>query len=698
MKLYKSMIVFIGGVPVPAFATDTGQTTQLDEVTVTATREAQSLKESSHSVGVLPSGTIRQVKAGHPSEIMGRIPGVHVNVTGGEGHTTGIRQPFSTSPLYLYLEDGIPTRSTGFFNHNALYEINLPQASRIEVSRGPGSALYGSDAIGAVINAQTNPAPLQAELRLDLEAGEHGFRRLLVTGGDTVGDNGYRADVNLTHTDGWRKATEYDRQGFTGRWDRTLESGATLKTVLAYSNIDQQTAGSSRLKRDDYEHNPTQNYTPISFRKVEAGRLSVAYEKETADSLLSITPYARANTMELLPNWSLSYDPTVYETGHDSLGVQAKYRLDFAPLRTRLITGIDVEHSPGSRLEKSITASKDGDVYTSYTTGVTVYDYDVTYSAVSPYAHLEFNPAADWRVTGGLRYDHMEYDYDNKITDGDIVVNPFPAQPGRTVTYSHVADTTVTYHHLSAKLGASYQLSRSDSFFIAYREAFRAPSEGQLFRPGRATNTVNLKPVKAQNREIGLRGKRTGWRYDLAVYSMIKRDDIVTYTHDDGTRESVNAGRTLHEGIEAGVGVDITQRLTFDLAASYAEHTYEAWVESGSGTDYSGKEMPQAPRRIMSARLGYKPVFLNNGHIELEWEKLGSYWMDNDNTTQYEGHSLYNLRVNYPLMKKLELYGRVMNMTDERYATNASYSAFGGEEFAPGMPRTVYVGLSYSLF
>lgn len=697
MKLYMTVLMLGMGFAVVSPVSGAKKTNLLDEVTVTATREAQSLKESSLSVGVISAETIQQVKPGHPSEIMGRVPGVHVNVTGGEGHMSAIRQPISTSPLYLYLEDGIPTRSTGFFNHNALYEINLPQASRIEVSKGPGSALYGSDAIGAVVNAQTNPAPLQAEATLGLEIGEHGFQRLLFTGGNTLGDNGYRADLNLTHTDGWRESTEYDRQGVNGRWDRTLQSGATLKTVLAYSNIDQQTAGSSRLKRDDYETRPTANYTPISFRKVEAARLSMAYEKETANSLFSVTPYVRSNSMELLPNWSLSYDPTIYETGHDSLGVQAKYRLDFAPLRTRLITGVDIDHSPGSRQEKSITANKDGRVYTDYTDGETVYDYDVTYSAISPYAHLELSPSENWRVTTGLRYDHMEYDYDNKTTDADIVVNPFPTQPSRVVTYKHVADTTVAYNNLSAKLGATYQLNNRDALFMAYREAFRTPSEGQLFRPGRASNTVNLKPVKVQNREIGIRGKRQSWRYDVAIYSMLKRDDIVSYTHDDGSRESANAGKTLHEGIEAGLTVDLSQRWSFDVAASYAEHRYESWLENNSGKDYSGNEMPRAPRQIMSARLAYQAPSLNNGRIELEWESLGRYWMDNDNTSQYEGHTLYNLRVNYPVMKKLEVYGRVLNLADERYATNASYSVSGGDEFAPGMPRAVYVGMSYSL-
>jgi len=90
--------------------------TKLDEVSVIGTREAQSLKETALSIGVVKSEEIENIKPAHPSEIMERIPGVHVNVTGGEGHMTAIRQPITTKAVYLYLEDGIPTRSTGFFN------------------------------------------------------------------------------------------------------------------------------------------------------------------------------------------------------------------------------------------------------------------------------------------------------------------------------------------------------------------------------------------------------------------------------------------------------------------------------------------------------------------------------------------------------------------------------------------------------
>jgi Outer membrane cobalamin receptor protein len=130
-------------------------TTPLHTVIVSASREEQLLSETPASIGVIGEDAIRTVGATHPQQILSQVPGVAVSVTNGEGHTTAIRQPFTTSPLYLFLEDGLPIRATGFFNHNALYELDLPMAGGIEVTRGPGSALYGSDAIGGIINMLT---------------------------------------------------------------------------------------------------------------------------------------------------------------------------------------------------------------------------------------------------------------------------------------------------------------------------------------------------------------------------------------------------------------------------------------------------------------------------------------------------------------------------------------------------------------
>ena len=668
----------------------------LGEVTVTGTREGQLVSETPASIDIIKEQTLREVRPSHPSEIMSQVPGVWVNVTGGEGHQTAIRQPLTTSPVYLYLEDGIPTRSTGFFNHNGLYEVNLPMAGGIEINKGPGSALYGSDAIGGVVNVLTRKPPTKAEVEGSLEAGTYGWKRAMLTGGNAFGDHAFRADLNLTHTDGWRDKTGYDRQSGTLRWDNAVGDDAVMKTVATFSKIDQETAGSSTISRNDYLNNPRTNYTPISLRKVDAFRLSSAYEKGTGDSLLSITPYYRYDSMDLLANWSLSYDPTRYITENQSFGAQIKYRQDFKPLRTRLIVGADIDNSPGSRVENSIRTRSTGSgytqVYTAYSTGARVYDYDVTYRGISPYIHAETSPLDKLRITGGLRYDIINYSYTNHLSSTPVVAS------GRF--YGQVADTDIDFKHLSPKLGATYAFTETMNGFVAYNHAFRTPSEGQLFRPAVASSArdaiagadaaKNLKPIKVDSYEIGLRGLiNSAVNYEISAYHMTKNDDILSYKDPvSNISTATNAGKTLHRGVEIGLGAQLASMWRFDTALSYAKHTYETWKV---GTvDYSGKEMELAPRSIANSRLTFGTA--QTGLAQLEWLHFGSWWSNQANTSKYEGHDVLNLRGQYPLMKDLSLFGNMHNLADKRYAESTGVTS-GFDVFAPGLPRTLTLGI-----
>ncbi|HWA40181.1 MAG TPA: carboxypeptidase regulatory-like domain-containing protein, partial [Gemmatimonadales bacterium] len=95
-------------------------TVQVADITVSATRDAQSLATTPIAIGVVDATDIAQTRAHHPSELVTRTPGAWVSNLGGEGHSTAIRQPITTKAVYQYLEDGVPIRSTGFFNHNGL--------------------------------------------------------------------------------------------------------------------------------------------------------------------------------------------------------------------------------------------------------------------------------------------------------------------------------------------------------------------------------------------------------------------------------------------------------------------------------------------------------------------------------------------------------------------------------------------------
>ncbi len=145
-------------------------------------------------------------------------------------------------------------------------------------------------------------------------------------------------------------------------------------------------------------------------------------------------------------------------------------------------------------------------------------------------------------------------------------------------------------------------------------------SQGQLFRQGSAINTVGLQAVKVNSYEVGVRG-RIARRvdYDVAAYSMIKTDDILSYTFPDGHTEAQNAGQTTHRGIETSLGVAVTTGLRLDVAYSYAKHMYADW-QTTANVDLSGKEIVQAPRSMGTAGLTFAPPRWNGARLGLDVE------------------------------------------------------------------------------
>jgi iron complex outermembrane recepter protein len=652
-------------------------------VVVTATGVAQRQMESPVSTGVVSGPEMRETRPSHPAEVAGRVAGAWVSVAGsGEGHMTSIRQPLSTNPVYLYLEDGIPTRSTGFFNHNALYEINVPQAGRMEILKGPGTALYGSDAIGGVINVETRAPSAHTTAELYAEGGGYGWNRGLFSLSGTRGSNGIRADLNVTKWDGWRDASGYDRQSATVRWDHHFASDLRLKTVAAWSRIDQ--IDPSALPRPTFESTAELNYFPIATREIEAFRVSSALELQRNGFGVTVTPFARWNEMSLVPFWMLTFDPVTYTSGHKSAGILARAYYELAALRTRVTGGVDVDYSPGRRLERIITPARDGSLFTSFTNGDVIYDYDVAFRGASPYLQLEVVPVRGLHLSGGLRYDHIGYEYDNKL---DVVTTGRHRRP---------ADTTVEYDHVSPKLGMAWEIAPQLGLFGSYRHSFRAPSEGQLFRQGSAISTVDLKPIRADALEAGLRGALSVFDYEITAYDMRVQDDVLTFIREDNQRETQNAGETRHRGIEVGAGADVTEWLRLDAAYSHAKHTYESWNPRAT-LSYSGKEIERAPRDLFNTRVRIDPAFLRGGQASLEWVRVGSYWEDPENANRYEGHNLLNVRASVGLPYGTQLVARIVNLTDERYAENATFTAAEHEQLNPGAPRMIYLGVQANL-
>ena len=137
---------------------------------LTANRgEGAKRSEAPVAITTITSKTLQDTKPTMAEQVLNKVSGVNMINLGNEQHEMSIRQPMTTKSLFLYLEDGIPIRTSGLYNHNALLEMNLAATKSIEVIKGPSSSLYGSEAIGGVVNfitASPTAVPVFASVKM----------------------------------------------------------------------------------------------------------------------------------------------------------------------------------------------------------------------------------------------------------------------------------------------------------------------------------------------------------------------------------------------------------------------------------------------------------------------------------------------------------------------------------------------------
>lgn len=677
---------------IPALADDFDG---IENIVVTATREAKKIAEIADSISAISFGDLERIAPTHPAEALNTIPGVHVNNLGGEGHMSAIRHPITTSSVYLFLEDGVPTRPSGFFNHNGLYEINIPLSGRVEVIRGPGSALYGSDAVGGIINSITRSSPEDPELVLNVEVGAFGWKRGMLSGGMPLNErHGARLEVNYTDNEGYRDDTDYDRQSVTLRTDHSPSDRLQVKNLVTWTKVNQ--SGSSSLEFDDYMTDPSRNLfaSDIAGREVDALRVSseISWERDD-ENLLTFTPFYRDNTMALMPSWMMSYDPNIRETEFQSFGLLAKYRHNFRDKGT-IIVGVDFDDTTSTTQEQQILPTLDGDVYVDYVlTGQTNYDYDADQRVTSPYAHFEWRTGEKIRWEFGLRYDLFDVSYVDNIASA-----PFDPRHRRP------ASQDVDFDQLSPKAGVVYTVNDDVNLYANYRHSFRSPPIGSMFRSGSSQDTDQLEAIEIDSFEAGLRGKWGPVRIEATAYHMVKKNDIVSFV-EGYDRKVANAGETRHMGLELGLQAKITDEISFTGAWAINDHEYEDFeyiftqyypVFFRETRNFAGNKLGKAPRDIGTFRLNLTPSSAPALSFQIEWEHMGPYYTDETNTRQYNGHDLLNLRANYIIRDGLEVYARVMNLGDTTYSTYTSNQVGDPDiSYRPGRPRTAYLGLRY---
>lgn len=663
----------------------------VETVVVTANRVEKQHQEYPESLSMIAGQDLQLIEHNHIQQTLARVPGANVTRGNGQEYLPALRSSVLSGAgacgSVLTMEDGIPLRANGFCNINELFESHSEMARRVEVIRGPAGTLYGSNAMHGVVNILSPKIGGNTESltgTLGFEAGPHDYYRTNISAETAISDKGgVRTDLSLVSDGGYRDQSGYDQQKLSLL--HSVKMGKTqIRTRLAATNLNQETAG--YIEGQNTYRNQLlvrKNSNPEAFRDASAIRLYSTIDIDLGrGKQLVLTPYLRNTDMRFLQHYLPGQ--AMEENGQESVGLRSSY-LFTDENSLEVVMGLDTEFTQGY-LRETQKDPTGGSEFLRETIPVGKhYDYRVDAYSIAPFTLAAWNINNILKLYGGVRFESVQYDYNNKMLSGRTAENGTACGFGGC-RFSRPEDREDNFHNWSPKLGATYELTSDVQLFANMTRGYRVPQVTELYRLQREQVAAELDSEQISSAELGVRGLKARLSYELVAYGMHKRNVIFR----DTEYFNQSNGKTSHRGVELALGYGFAQDWRVEASSSYAEHRYRDKREL-QGVLLDGNLVDSAPRAFGSYRLQWQPR--QEMMAELEWLHQGRYYTDPQNQHEYSGHNLLNLRARWEF-DRWALSARVLNLANKAYAERADYSSFVGDRYFPGEPRSIYLSIS----
>ena len=630
---------------------------------------------------------IRRTNPIHPSNIFNQIPSVWISRGSGQEHLTAIRSPVLTGPgacgSFLILEDGIPTRPSGFCNVNGLFETNFENAERLEVIKGPSSARYGSNAMHGVINI-VNFIDSEEKREFSTNYGPDDYFSLKTK----VKNEVLHLSTSLSKYSGFRNYSGHDQQKLVLSKKFKLKNWKANLNIAA-TNLNQETAGYI-YGLDSYKSplEVKKNTNPEAFRDARSSRGSLRLFRSIEDGYQSLSPYIRNNSMRFLQHY-LPGTP-LEENSHTSaglIGVQVNELSSYSLTRgfTVELSQVDLKQFQKSDLIDS----------SAYNNAVRPqgFHYDYQVEAKSLAMFFGFNDLEidnNLYLFGDLRLEANHFDYSNKMISGNTKDDGSSCAFGGCY-YNRPEDRKDKYFDKSLRIGFENKLEDNLTIISQISLGFRPPQINELYRLQKDQVITDINSENLIMLELGVNKKLENSLLGLNIYSGKKDNSIFR----DANNFIVDDGKTKHKGIELSATFYIDSNSFIEINSSLQDHKYDFETETSMKEKiFRGNQIDTAPKVL--ANLIYSSQITNKLNLEIQLQKMGRYYTDAANLHEYPGHALINTNFFYKISKSLTYYLNIKNLSDEKYADRADYNFYGGDRYFPGREREIYIGFNFS--
>ena len=648
-----------------------------DAVVVTATRRPQPSLEIPASIDRIYADEIRE---GRPqvnlSESLGRVPGIVVQNRQNYAQDLqissrgfGARSTFGVRGVRL-IADGIPATMPDGQGQASTFALG--SAERIEVLRGPFSALYGN-AAGGVIVVDTEDPPASPTIGTDLYAGKYDTWRAAVRFG------GYNTlfDASRFETDGYRDHSAARRDQYNLKFKYGLTPDTTL-TLIGNQLRQPETQDPLGLNRAQFEQNPRQavsqatdfNTRKTVYQEQLGGTLSHRLDRDTR---VEATVYGGQRWVEQYLGFT--------GVGLTGSGGVVQLDRDFAGGALRYFTALgNVRLSLGAEYE-SMAERRKGFVNNFGVQGELRRDEDDEVSSADLYVQAEWKFAERWAAHGGVRTSRVEF----KSTDYFILPGLNPDDSGRR---DYSATTPVA--------GLLYKLQKNVSLYGNLGRGFETPTFAELAHQNPPASGLNfaLQPSRSRHAEIGAKAILPQLaRVNAALFAIETKDEIVVDVNMGGRTTFKNAGRTDRRGLELGAETVLPGPFGAQFAYTYLDATFA----DGFSSAVTGKAMPGIPKNQAYGQLSYRqPRFYS--YAEALYRSRVPV---NDVNSEFaDAYTVFNLvagLIQQGPRWRITEYVRMDNLADRNYIGSVIVNEGNARYYEPSPRRSMYGGVQASL-
>ena len=658
---------------------------QEDAVVVTATRNTQPTLEVPASVDRIYGDDIREGKAQvNLSEDLGRVPGISVQNRQNyaqdlqiQSRGFGARSTFGVRGIRL-VADGIPATMPDGQGQASTFALG--SAERIEVLRGPFSALYGN-AAGGVIAIETRDAPREPTLEGDALLGSYQTKKAAVRvgGGNAVGE------ASLFQSNGYRDHSWVRREQYNVKY-KAAPSDTTTFTVVANSMHQPDTQdplGLTRAERDANPRQATPNALLFNTKKTVlqdqvGGTLAQKLGEHRVEAML-YGGYRSIEQFLAIPVATqalATHSGGIVDLDRNYGGGALRWFYGTGPVRLSAGFEYDLQNE-----------KRQGFINNNGVGEILKRDEDNKVDSTDVYAQAEWKLAQRWALHGGLRRSAVRFKSEDHFTT--LNANDSGAR---------------TYHATTPVAGVLFRAGEATSVYANYGRGFETPTFLEIaYRNDQSGLNFDLDPSRSRHAELGIKHVTERARFSAAAFRIVTENEIVVDRNTGGRATFKNVGHTRRTGLELGGDVQLGGGFDARAAWTYLHAVFQEGFDTVITTTNAvvavpaGATLPGTAKNQLYGELRYR-------HQAWFAKVEGLYRTrvaTNDPNDEFaDSYAVFNLAAGLTQRAsrwRVTEFLRVDNVGDRNYVGSVIVNETNRRYYEPAPRRNMTVGIQAAL-